>query len=266
LEKGQKQFWPFFVASNRHLSRCLSAFLSRMPHTTLTVFTLKPGNQRWGLAQMGTSPGPLQRVPGLQFFKLLGSGANNGFGFWPNLDRYGFLGVWEAAAAAEAFFTQHPLWATYQQRSAETWTVGLTPLKSQGLWDGKTPFDYPTEALPTDEGPMAVLTRASIRLRKTPRFWQYVEPTSAALAQAGGVRAAIGLGELPLVRQATFSVWESAQAMQQYAYRDVRHREVIQLTRRENWYAEELFARFHVLSSAGTLDGQDPLAGLQLPR
>jgi hypothetical protein len=109
---------------------------------------------------------------------------------------------------------------------------------------------------------MAVLTRASIRWRKAPRFWQYVEPTSAALAHAVGVRAAIGLGELPLVRQATFSVWESAQAMQEYAYKDVKHREVIVLTRREKWYAEELFARFQVLGGNGTLDGVDPLAGL----
>ncbi|MEJ7661268.1 MAG: hypothetical protein WKG07_17525 [Hymenobacter sp.] len=77
---------------------------------------------------------------------------------------------------------------------------------------------------------MAVLTRASIRLRRAPRFWRFIEPTSRALAGAEGLRLAIGLGELPLVRQATFSLWDSAQAMQQYAYRDVRHREVIQLT------------------------------------
>jgi hypothetical protein len=236
-----------------------------MPHTTLTVFTLKPGNRRWGLAQMGTSPRPLQRVAGLRFFKLLGSGARNGFGFWPNLERYGFMGVWEDAAAAEAFFAQHPLWATYRQRSAELWTVDLAPLKAHGLWDGQTPFDY-APALPAPaNAPVAVLTRASISWRKTPRFWQYVEPTSAALAQAQGVCAAIGLGELPVVRQATFSVWESAQAMQQYAYRDARHREVIQLTRREKWYSEELFARFAVLGSSGTLDGREPLAGLPLP-
>ncbi len=233
-----------------------------MPHTTVTVFTLRPGRQRWGLAQMGTSPAQLNRVPGLLFFKLLGSGARNGFGLWPNLNRYGLLAVWADADAAEAFFSRHPLWATYQERSAETWAVALAPLKSQGLWDRKTPFNYVSEPLPAAEGPVAVLTRASIRWRKTPRFWQFVEPTSAALARAVGVRAAIGLGELPVVRQATFSVWESAQAMQEYAYRDARHREVIQLTRRENWYAEELFARFRVLGSRGTLDGGDPLAGL----
>ncbi|MBF9140560.1 spheroidene monooxygenase [Hymenobacter properus] len=234
-----------------------------MPLTTLTVFTFRPGHARWALAQMGTAPPQLKRVPGLRFFKLMGSGANNGFGFWPNLRRYGFMAVWDDAAAAEAFFAQHPLWAAYQQRSAETWTVHLAPLKAQGLWDGQAPFQ-PTAAT-NEPGPVAVLTRASIRWRKTPRFWQFVEPTSAALAQAVGVRAAIGLGELPLVRQATFSVWESARAMQEYAYKDARHREVIQLTRREKWYAEELFARFQVLSSTGTLDGVEPLAGLLSP-
>ena len=234
-----------------------------MPHTTITIYTLKPGHRRWGLAQMGTSPPVLRRVPGLRFFKLLGSGAHNGFGLWPNLDRYGFMAVWEDAAAATAFFARHPLWHTYQTRSAERWTLELAPVKSQGLWDGQTPFDYPAPVLPpADHAPMAVLTRASISWRKTRRFWQFVEPTSAALATAGGVRAAIGLGELPVVRQATFSVWESAQAMQQFAYRDARHREVIQLTHREKWYSEELFARFRVLSSAGTLDGRDPLVGL----
>ena len=233
-----------------------------MPHTTLTVFSLKPGHRRWGLAQMGTSPPVLRRVPGLRFFKLLGSGASNGFGLWPNLDRYGLMAVWENATVAEAFFSQHPFWAGYERRSTETWTVQLAPLKSQGLWDGKNPFDYVPEIMPGDDAPVAVLTRASIRWQKTPRFWQFVEPTSAALAQAVGVRAAIGLGELPVVRQATFSVWESAEAMRQFAYRDARHREVIQLTHRERWYAEELFARFRVLGSTGTLDGVDPLAGL----
>ncbi|MCI1187633.1 spheroidene monooxygenase [Hymenobacter sp. DH14] len=242
-----------------------------MSHTTLTVFTLRPGHRRWGLAQMGTSPGPLKKVPGLRFFKLMGSGAANGFGFWPNLDRYGLMAVWEDVAAAEAFFECHPLWAGYRQRSAEQWTVALAPIKAQGLWDGLNPFaeqlataPYTTTAssAAAPEPPVAVLTRASIRWRKASRFWQFVEPTSAALAQVSGVRAAIGLGELPLVRQATFSVWESARAMQDYAYKDARHREVIQLTRRENWYGEELFARFRVLGSTGTLDGRDPLAGL----
>jgi hypothetical protein len=226
---------------------------------TLSIITLKPGAgvARWALAQMATAPRHLQRVAGLQFFQLLGSGADNGFGFWPNLRRYGLLATWAQAEDAAAFFATHPLWAAYAQRSAETWTAELAPLQAHGAWDGVNPFAGAAPGQP--EGPVAVLTRASIRLRRAPRFWRFVEPTSRALAGAEGLRLAIGLGELPLVRQATFSVWESVAAMQQYAYRDVRHREVIQLTRREGWYGEELFARFQLLKSTGTMDGRDPL-------
>jgi hypothetical protein len=210
---------------------------------------------------MGTSQPPLRRVAGLRFFKLLGSGADNGFGLRPNLHRYGMMAVWDSEETAAEFFATHPLWQEYQRRSAEIWTANLAPLKSHGLWDGVNPFDYQSENLGTD-GPVAVLTRASIRLRKTPRFWRYVAPTSAAVAHAPGVLASIGLGELPVVRQATFSIWESAQAMQQYAYRGELHREVIQRTRQEGWYGEELFARFRVLGSEGTWDGRNPLSGV----
>ncbi|TGE11804.1 spheroidene monooxygenase [Hymenobacter elongatus] len=201
---------------------------------------------------MGTAQQPLQRVPGLRFQKLLGSGAG-GFGALPNLHRYGFMAVWESEEAAAAFFATHPLWQQYQQRAAEIWTARLAPLKSHGLWDGTNPFDYATES-PAADGPVAVLTRASIRLTKARRFWRYVAPVSATIAHAPGVRAAIGLGELPVVRQATVSLWDSAQAMQDYAYRSEKHREVIRLTRQEAWYGEEMFARFRVLGTEGTWD------------
>ena len=228
--------------------------------TTLSLVTLKPGASvaRWALAQMATAPPRLRRVAGLRFFQLLGSGATNGFGFLPNLQRYGLVATWDRAEDAANFFATNPVWAAYTERSCEAWTAELAPLQAHGAWNGSNPFAGELAA-PGGVGPVAVLTRASIRLQRAPRFWRFVEPTSRALAGAEGLRLAIGLGELPLVRQATFSVWDSAEAMRQYAYRDVRHREVIQLTRREGWYSEELFARFQVLSSAGTVDGINPL-------
>lgn len=229
--------------------------------TTLSIITLRPGAgvARWALGQMATAPPQLRRVAGLRFCQLLGSGAANGFGFWPNLQRYGLLATWDDQAAAAAFFASHSVWAAYQRRSTETWTAELAPLQAHGAWNGTNPFGETVGPPAPADGPVAVLTRASIRLRRAPRFWRYVEPTSRALAGAEGLRLAIGLGELPLVRQATISIWESVAAMQQYAYRDARHREVIQLTRREGWYSEELFARFRVLSSQGTVDGKNPL-------
>ncbi|MBR7951528.1 hypothetical protein KBK19_16335 [Microvirga sp. STR05] len=225
-----------------------------MPLTTLSILTLLPNQRRWGFAQMGTAQRPLQRVPGLRFQKLLGSGAG-GFGALPNLHRYGFMAVWEDEEAAQEFFETHPLWQQYRQRTSEIWTAWLAPLKSHGLWDGVNPFDYATETSAAD-GPMMVLTRASIRWQKTPRFWRYVAPVSATVADAPGVRAAIGLGELPVVRQATVSLWESQQAMQDYAYRSPKHKEVIRLTRQEDWYGEEMFTRFRVLRTEGTWDGR----------
>ncbi|NVO33286.1 spheroidene monooxygenase [Hymenobacter sp. P5342] len=202
---------------------------------------------------MGTAQQPLRRVAGLRFAKLLGSGATNGFGVLPNLRRYGFMAVWESEAAAAEFFGRHPLWQQFRERTTDIWTARLAPIKSHGLWDGVNPFDYASEPADAD-APVLVLTRASIRLLKTPRFWRYVAPVSATIADAPGVRAAIGLGEMPIVRQATVSLWDSARAMQDYAYRSEKHKEVIRLTRQEDWYSEEMFARFRVLSTEGAWD------------
>jgi hypothetical protein len=44
-----------------------------------------------------------------------------------------------------------------------------------------------------------------------------------------------------------------------FAYRNDVHRTVIQRTRAERWYAEELFARFVPLRSTGQWNGVDPL-------
>ena len=68
-----------------------------------------------------------------------------------------------------------------------------------------------------------------------------------------------GPAHLPLVRQATFSLWNSEAAMQQYAYGTAHHQQVIRKTRADRWYKEELFARFRVLSSSGTWNGRNPL-------
>jgi hypothetical protein len=35
---------------------------------------------------------------------------------------------------------------------------------------------------------------------------------------------------------------------------------VIKKTRNEDWYSEELFARFKIISGTGTLNGIDPLS------
>ena len=123
----------------------------------------------------------------------------------------------------------------------------LEPYTGHGSWDGKR-FIPSTNTKSIDpSGQIGVLTRASIRLNKLKAFWGAVPKASKGLNQSKGFIFSVGIGEIPFVKQATFSVWESAEDMKNYAYKRVEHQEVIRRTRKENWYNEEMFLRFSVL-------------------
>jgi hypothetical protein len=229
----------------------------------LTTFTLcgYAGRQKiWAFAQMAFARPALRRVSGLRFWKLLGSGYGRGFSLRPNWSRYGLLAVWENAEAAEIFFETSPLIQLYRRHAAEMWTVWLLPIEAHGAWAGVNPFS-PLTTPPTN-GPIAVLTRATIRLSRLRAFWSAVPAASRALDAATGLLASIGIGEAPFIRQATFSLWRSVDDMQAFAYRTPEHRETMRRTRAENWYREELFARFVPVASEGTWEGRDPLRGV----
>jgi heme-degrading monooxygenase HmoA len=70
-----------------------------------------------------------------------------------------------------------------------------------------------------------------------------------------GLRYTVGIGEAPVGLQATFSLWESESAMTSFAYRGDPHREAMRRTLETGWYAEELFARFRIVESSGTING-----------
>jgi hypothetical protein len=200
---------------------------------------------------------PLPRTPGLRFAKLLGTGT--GRTFTPrdaNPRRWGLLAVWDDASAATAF-DQGGVVANWRRFAGEEWTARLRPLSARGRWSRQEPFGHPPPH-PWD-GPVAAVTRARLVLHRAVRFWRAVPAVSADLHEAPGLRLALGIGEAPLGLQGTFSIWSSASALNAFAYERAPHTAVIERTTRERWYAEELFARFAVLSTSGTLDGEDPL-------
>ena len=216
------------------------------PLTTFTLFDVPAAEWRRGLAQMGTTPAHLRGVPGLRWGRMLGSGVD--FGLRPNLRRYALLAEWTDEAAARQFLAADPLLARFAERGWTWRTTWLQPVQTHGRWDGLAPFrPAPTTAPLADHEPVAVLTRAAIRWRRLGAFWRAVPATARAVAGAPGLQFSVGLGELPLVRQATVSIWESGALMKQYAYRAPEHQQVIKRTRAEGWYEEEMFARFRVV-------------------
>jgi len=234
------------------------------PIAALTLARYPWRNSYGALAGMGLNQIPLRRAPGLRFWKLLGSARGLAFGAW-NPRRYGLFSVWESPAALDAFERHSPMLAAYRRRADELWTVRLRPISWHGAWGGVNPFaDFaPAAPLAPDDGPVAVLTRATIRPLRVRAFRATARRVDAELSQRPGLLAAIGLGEAPLFIQATFSLWASPRAVRGFAYRSTEHAAAMRQKEIEGWYSEELFARFQPISSYGTWDGSDPLAKIE---
>lgn len=195
---------------------------------------------------------------GCTFWKLLGSGQNGTFDLQPDWRQWGLLAVWQTHEDFDMFYKRSYIASWWKLFGVERWTILLDPLQSHGKWDGKEPFGKPDVSDYT--GPIAVLTRATIRLNKLKNFWSNVDEVADLMTTAKGYITSFGIGEAPLYRQATFSIWESLDDVKAFAYQSREHSEVIKKTRTENWYKEELFARFKPIATFGTIKGQDPLS------
>ncbi|MFI5040673.1 MAG: spheroidene monooxygenase, partial [Acidimicrobiales bacterium] len=175
-----------------------------------------------------------------------------------DLARWAVFGVWEDEAALDAFESTHPLPARWSERAAERWSLRLASRRCRGRWAGIRPFRGSDHVSP-DGGPVAVLTRATVRPSRLRAFHGAREPVDAVLHRAPGLLADVGMGEWPIGHQATFSLWRDEAAVRAFAMDDPAHTDVVRRTRDERWYAEELFAAFTVVAHRGTWSGADPL-------
>ena len=224
--------------------------------TTSTFFKVETyANKWWAFKQMQLGLIQLKNVSGLSFYKILGSGAKNGFSAIPNFGTYVLLCVWESENQAETFFAENIFFNEYQERSCELMTVYMHSAEVHGTWDERQPFQKNAE-LAMDK-PIIVLTRARIRFRKLLSFWSRVGSVSQSLENYEGLILSIGVGEWPLIQQATLSIWKTQKEMMDYAYKNPKHREVVMLTRKLNWYKEEMFARFVPYKFTGVWEGKN---------
>ncbi len=191
-------------------------------------------------------------IPGLQFFKILGSGADGGFGLKPSPSRQGLFCVFDSDAHADAFIQSSKVVVQYRAHAREFLIAKLEAYSCKGTWSGHT---IDVTASPPSSGPIAALTRASIRPTKARRFWRHAPPAEDSLGNATGCLLAVGLGEAPIFRQATFSVWESIDAMNAYA-RTGAHLEAIKASLSGGHFSESMFVRFQPRMISGRWKGQ----------
>ncbi|MGD9833320.1 MAG: spheroidene monooxygenase [Piscinibacter sp.] len=206
----------------------------------------------WGWMRLVLQRWPLRHERGLRFSKVLGSGHEGGFGLRPSGSCQGLFLVFDDEAAARGFIEHSPVLARYRAHARECCVALLRAVSCKGSWSGVA---MAPEAVPQRGGPVAALTRASIKPGKLAAFWRHSPPSEAALAASPGCTLAVGLGEAPLLRQCTFSLWESVAAMDAYA-RSGAHLQAIRSAYAGDFFTESMFVRFELLELRGTWKGR----------
>ena len=233
--------------------------------TSISFFRFGPWHDRaWALAMMGAARLAMPRVPDIGFWKLCGSGTGEGFTPVPNTAVYAILATWPSPEIARTRVAEARIFNRYRARAEEDWTVFLSPTSSRGKWAGRTPFSE-AESFHSGPvaGPLAALTRATIKPSILARFWGRVPDISAMIGSDPNVVFKIGIGEVPWLHQVTFSIWPGEAEMAAFARTNGPHAAAIRAVRDGAWVSEELYARFAILGDSGTWNGASPLARLE---
>ena len=226
------------------------------PVGTVAVFLLAdiaPRHRLWGYARFVLGRFSLRGVPGLVLSKVMGSGEGGGFGLKPSNSRQALFCLFTDEAAADAFL-RSPTAQAYEQHSQEFCSAKLRAYSCRGAWSGES-IAVTANAPDSGCGPIATLTRASIRPMSALRFWRMQPASEVSLNSASGCLLATGVGEAPFFRQATFSLWANTAAMDAYA-RTGAHLAAIRAAQDGAFFSESMFARFVPLSLVGRWRGR----------
>ena len=233
----------------------------------LLVDLLK-AKRSWGWLRLAQGSLALKHVAGLLFAKVMGSGHEGGFGLRPSASHQGMVLMFDTHDHATSFL-QSDTAQQYKNNAREWFSACMTIDSSRGAWNQMawqaTASDAGNPPASQDGLPMATLTRASIRSTSAMAFWRYAPAAQADLQTAQGCLLAMGLGEAPLLRQCTFSIWQDTASMVAYAHSGAHHA-AIQAAYKHGFFTESMFVRMRVLAMDGIWRGRDYAARLTTPR
>ncbi|MFM7665125.1 MAG: spheroidene monooxygenase [Actinomycetota bacterium] len=198
-----------------------------------------------------------RRVAGLRFLRVLGTGKGSSTAPGTQFGRTALFCLFADESSADQFVAR----LSRRRGTREMWHVKLRGAGGHGSWRGT---NIPQllggiESSQSETAPLAIITRADVRARSWRTFARAARVVDDELHRSDGLLAVIGIGEAPILRLGTFSLWRNVNAMYGFAHRQPEHEQVVRRTRSERWYGEEMFARFAPYWSAGTWDGRDPL-------
>jgi spheroidene monooxygenase len=218
--------------------------------------------QVWGWLRMIQGTSALHGVKGLLFSKVMGSGHEGGFVLRPSPSHQGLICIFDRVSSVKLFL-QSELIASYRSNARE-FVWGMYSITSaKGSWDSvawgvsdASALDgvYPSAEEDDESTTIAVLTRASIKPAHAVAFWRFAPATQKDLPAAKGCLLAMGMGEAPLLRQCTFSVWRSLDDVDSYA-RHGAHQKAIETSYRRDFFSESMFVRMRPLEIHGCWKG-----------
>ena len=154
----------------------------------------------------------LNRIEGLKFYKLFGSGIGEGFTPIQNTRVYAILTVWDNSEK-EQIGSKSPIIKSYQRWASENWTLNLKTTSVRGKWSTQSPFTARKFDSKQHNSPIVVLTRATIKPKILLKFFGHVPSISKVIGDDPNVIFKIGLAELPFLHQVTFSIWPDIESM-----------------------------------------------------
>ena len=182
------------------------------------------------------------------FWKLCGSGTGEGFTPKPNWGVCAILASDEATRAPRTLQTRSGSGGVPCARSVRSIVIRVSRCLGGSSFREGSPAARP----------FAELKRGTV----TPTAPALLEPGAVYIGCIGAdpnVTFKIGIGEVPLLHQVTFSIWPDTDSMAAFARGDCPHGRAIRAVRDGNWFREELYARFRVIGSEGRWNGANPL-------